>query len=56
MWYLITGLVCFVLGALVVIYYINRALKEKEEMRDYFEATDIYDLHPYDRPKIKKVK
>lgn len=56
MLYIIVAAVFFVLGALAVIFYVNRALKEKEELRDYFEATDLYDIHPYDRPKMKKVK
>lgn len=56
MLYIIVGVVCFVAGALSIIFFVKRALKEKEELRDYFEATDLYDLHPYDRPKMKKVK
>jgi hypothetical protein len=45
-----------ILSVMIVCWAMFRSKPDPMEKYDEFDESDIYDLHPYDRSKMKKVK
>lgn len=51
---ILSGIIGFVIGAVVIAFWYGH--EEYKEMGGEFDEADIYDIHPYDRPTVKKIK